>query len=241
MIEIIPAIDIIGGECVRLTQGDYARRDTYYKDPLDAALMYRDAGLGRLHMVDLDGAKQSFPANLDVLERVASRTGLDIQYGGGIKSREALEAIFSSGARRAICGSVAVTAPGDFRGWLREFGGGRIILGADVKEGFVATHGWLKASELTAEGIIGEFLADGLQQVICTEISRDGMLTGPAFDLYATLQKAFPDLDITASGGISGIGDIEKLNAMGMRSVIVGKAIYEGKITLEQITKLINP
>jgi phosphoribosylformimino-5-aminoimidazole carboxamide ribotide isomerase len=257
MIEIIPAIDIIGGECVRLTQGDYARKRTYYKDPLDAALQYADAGIRRLHIVDLDGAKLSKPANLAVLERVASRTDLDIQYGGGIKSGESLRAVLSFGARRAICGSIAVTEPETFRGWLRSAarhtdmnetsnnaahegsGCGSIILGADVREGKVATHGWLAESELTAEALIENFLADGLQQVICTEISRDGMLAGPAFELYAQLYARFPDLDITASGGIAKMDDIRRLNDAGVRSVIVGKAIYEGKISLEEIKNFI--
>ncbi|MDR2885349.1 MAG: 1-(5-phosphoribosyl)-5-[(5-phosphoribosylamino)methylideneamino]imidazole-4-carboxamide isomerase [Rikenellaceae bacterium] len=240
MIEIIPAIDIIGGECVRLTQGDYAQKQTYYKDPLDAARQYADAGIRRLHMVDLDGARQSKPANLAVLERVAAKTNLEIQYGGGIKSSEALQSVLSAGARRAICGSIAVTEPETFRGWLHEFGGAAIILGADVREGHVATHGWLSESELTAEALIEIFLADGLQQVICTEISRDGMLTGPAFDLYAQLYKSFPALDITASGGISAMDDIRRLDAGGVCSVIVGKAIYEGCISLEEIKKYIQ-
>lgn len=239
-IQIIPAIDIIGGECVRLTQGDYDRMTTYFKDPSDAAMRYRDAGLERLHLVDLDGAKAAFPANLAVLEKIAARTGMDIQYGGGIKSREALQAVFDSGANRAICGSVAVTAPEDFRAWLVEFGGGRIILGADVKDGFVATHGWLETSSVTAEDIISGFIPDGLTQVICTDISKDGMLAGPDADFYVGLQERFPGVDITVSGGISSIADIRTLAARGLRSVIVGKAIYEKRITMEEIQNFIS-
>ncbi len=235
MIEIIPAIDIIGGQCVRLTQGDYDRRETYYDDPLDAAKMYEQAGVRRLHMVDLDGAKESFPANLAVLERVSAHTNLDIQWGGGIKSEKALEAVFAAGARRAICGSVAVSHPEQVRGWLARFGGGKIILGADVKNGMVATHGWLATSGITAAQLIASFLDEGLQQVICTEISRDGMLQGPAFGLYNELYTQFPTLDITASGGISGLDDILRLDKAGVRSVIVGKAIYENKISMEQL------
>ena len=240
MIEIIPAIDIIGGRCVRLTQGDYARRTEYSKNPVDIALAYRDAGLKRLHMVDLDGAKESYPANLAVLEKVAAQTGLDIQYGGGIKSREALSALFDSGASRAICGSVAVKEPELFREWLLEFGGGKIILGADIKDGRVATHGWLQTSELSATQLIQDFAGDGVAQVICTDISKDGMLAGPSFGIYEALQSEFPRIDITVSGGISAMGDIEELDRMGLRSVIVGKAIYEGRITLEQIENFIN-
>lgn len=235
MIEIIPAIDIINGECVRLSQGDYAQKTTYFKDPAEVAERFRDAGIRRLHLVDLDGAKSAEPKNLAVLEKVAARTGMDIQYGGGIKSAEALRAVFNSGANRAICGSVAVTQPEAFRGWLKEFGAAKIILGADVKNGFVATHGWLESSEVSAETLVGQFAGDGLSQVICTDISKDGMLAGPAFDLYEELQGRFPEIDITVSGGISSLGDILKLNEMGLRSVIVGKAFYEGRITLKQL------
>lgn len=235
MIEIIPAIDIIGGECVRLSQGDYDKKTTYFKDPSEVAVRFRDAGIRRLHLVDLEGAKASEPKNLAVLEKVASRTGMDIQYGGGIKSAQALQAVFDSGANRAICGSIAITNSEAFRGWLDDFGPSKIILGADVKNGFVATHGWLESSEVTAQTLISQFEVDGLSQVICTDISKDGMLQGPTFDLYQQLQAQFPAIDITVSGGISSIEDIVKLNEMALRSVIVGKAFYEGRITLKQL------
>ena len=236
MIEIIPAIDIIGGECVRLTRGDYDLKKSYSKDILSVARGYEDAGVKRLHMVDLDGAKQSFPQNLVALEKVALGTSLDIQYGGGIKSEEALVRVFDSGANRAICGSVAATEPDEFRRWLAMFGDAKLILGADVKDGFVATHGWLKTSRLEAGELIEMFLPGGLSQVICTDISKDGMLEGPSFGLYESLQAAYPKVDITVSGGISSMDDIRRLDGMGMRSVIVGKAIYEGKITLNDIS-----
>lgn len=239
-IEIIPAIDIIDGACVRLTQGDYAQQTTYFKDPSEVAARYRDAGLRRLHLVDLDGAKNASPVNLAVLERIASRTGMDIQYGGGIKNRMALQSVFDSGAGRAICGSAAVTKPDEFREWLTEFGTDRIILGADVKEGVVATHGWLESSQLTAGQLISGFVPDGLSQVICTDISKDGMLQGPSFELYEELQKLFPRVDITVSGGISSMADIEKLDRMNLRSVIVGKAVYEGRISLAEIENYIK-
>ncbi|MDR2911746.1 MAG: 1-(5-phosphoribosyl)-5-[(5-phosphoribosylamino)methylideneamino]imidazole-4-carboxamide isomerase [Alistipes sp.] len=235
MIEIIPAIDIIGGECVRLTQGDYSQKSVYFKDPADVAERYRDAGIRRLHLVDLDGAKASEPRNLHVLERVARRTGLDIQYGGGIKSAESLRSVLEAGARRAICGSVAVGQPEMFEEWLAEFGTARIILGADVRDGRVATHGWLRESELTVEGLIRRFAGAGLSQTIVTDISRDGMLSGPAFELYSALQGAFPEVDVTASGGISNAADIVRLDELGIRSVIVGKALYENRITLEEL------
>ena len=235
MIEIIPAIDIIGGEAVRLSQGDYAQKTTYFKDPSDVAVMFRDAGIRRLHLVDLDGAKAAEPKNLAVLEKIVARTGMDIQYGGGIKSAKALKDVFGSGAGRAICGSIAVTAPDAFREWLTEFGAHKIILGADVKNGCIATHGWLESSEVSPQTLIGQFADNGLSQVICTDISKDGMLQGPTFSLYENLQKSFPNIDITVSGGISSMDDIMKLDEMGLRSVIVGKAFYEGRITLKQL------
>lgn len=238
MIEIIPAIDIIGGECVRLTQGDYSQKTVYYKNPADVALRYEDAGLRRIHLVDLDGAKASRPENLRVLEEVARRTGLDIQYGGGIKSTESLRSVLDAGANRAICGSIAVAQPALFGNWLDEFGPGHIILGADVKEGKVATHGWLETSHVGADELIRRFA--GLTQVICTDISKDGMLQGPSFDLYRALQDEFPDIDVTVSGGISSIGDIRRLDRMGLRSVIVGKALYEDKISLREISEIIK-
>jgi phosphoribosylformimino-5-aminoimidazole carboxamide ribotide isomerase len=240
MITIIPAIDIIGGECVRLTRGDYASKSVYYKDPVEAALRYADAGVGRLHLVDLDGAKSSAPKNLAVLERVAVRTGLDIQWGGGIKNADSLRSVLDAGAKRAIIGSIAASQPEMFEGWLAEFGPERIILGADVRDaagGRIATHGWLEESALTAESLIARFAARGLEQAIVTDISRDGMLAGPAVELYTALQSAFPRVEITASGGISSAADIARLDEQNIRSVIVGKALYENKITLEELKK----
>ncbi|MBE5034239.1 1-(5-phosphoribosyl)-5-[(5-phosphoribosylamino)methylideneamino]imidazole-4-carboxamide isomerase [Gallalistipes aquisgranensis] len=235
MIEIIPAIDIIGGECVRLTQGDYGRKTTYFKDPAEVAARYESIGLRRIHLVDLDGAKASAPANLKVLERVAARTGLDIQWGGGIKSADSLRAVLESGANRAICGSVAVTDPEAFAEWLAGFGPDHVILGADVRDGKVATHGWLRESELGVEELIDRFAPCGLNQVICTDISKDGMLQGPSFGMYGRLQTRYSVINITVSGGIGSLDDILKLNDMGLRSVIVGKAIYEGRITLKEL------
>ncbi len=235
MIEIIPAIDIIGGECVRLTQGDYGRKTTYFKDPAEVAARYESIGLRRIHLVDLDGAKASAPANLKVLERVAARTGLDIQWGGGIKSADSLRAVLESGANRAICGSVAVTDPEAFAEWLAGFGPDHVILGADVRDGKVATHGWLRESELGVEELIDRFAPCGLNQVICTDISKDGMLQGPSFGMYGRLQTRYSVINITVSGGVGSLDDILKLNDMGLRSVIVGKAIYEGRITLKEL------
>ena len=220
---------------MRLTQGDYARQTTYYKDPVEVARRYEDCGIGRLHLVDLDGAKAARPVNLGILERISAATRLEVQYGGGIKSRDALRSVFDSGARRAICGSVAVTKPEAFKEWLVEFGPARVILGADTRDGRVAINGWLEASTIGVGELIGQFRTEGLSQVICTDISRDGMLTGPSYGLYVKLQGMFPEIDITVSGGISSWDDILELDHLGLRSVIVGKAIYEGRITFEML------
>lgn len=239
-IEIIPATDIIGGACVRLTQGDYGRRTTYYSDPFEAALRFEETGIRRLHMVDLDGAKAAQPRNLAVLERIASKTALEVQYGGGIKSRQALFDVFAAGARRAICGSLAVREPERFAEWLTEFGPERLILGADIRDGSVAIQGWLESSALTAPQLIERFIPQSLTQVICTDISRDGMLCGPSAAFYADLQGRFPAVEITVSGGISSMDDIEELDRQGLRSVIVGKAFYEGRITLKDLERCLR-
>lgn len=236
MITVIPAIDIIGGQCVRLTKGDYSQK-TSYGDPLDMAKSYEAIGLKRLHVVDLDGAKSSLPVNLSILEQIASATNLDIQWGGGVKSREALLQVLQAGASRVICGSVAISNPEMFSEWLSEFGSHRIILGADVKDGFVATHGWLRSSQTTLDELLLDFEAQGLSQSIVTDISRDGMLGGPNFELYEHLQGAFDRVDITVSGGISSMADLDRLDAMSLRSVIVGKAIYEGRIELKVLER----
>ena len=199
------------------------------------ALRYQDIGISRLHVVDLDGAKSSSPKNLHVLEEIATRTSLDIEWGGGIKSDEALRDAFNAGAGHLIIGSVAVSNPDLFARWLGEYGGGRLILGADIHEGRMAINGWLEESEQTIEELIERFIPHGLSEVICTDIAKDGMLQGPTFDLYARLQAAYPEQDIIVSGGISSMDDIRRLNEMRLRHVIVGKAIYEGRITLEEL------
>ena len=206
---------------MRLTQGDYGRRTTYYRDPLEAAQRFEEAGIRRLHMVDLDGAKASEPRNLAVLERVATKTTLEVQYGGGIKSRGALRSVFDE----------------SFAEWLAEFGGGKLILGADIRDGAVAVQGWAERSEMTAQELIARFAPQGLAQVICTDIARDGMLCGTSAEFYAGLQGQFPGVEITVSGGIASMTDIEALDGAGLRSVIVGKALYEGHITLEELKR----
>jgi len=235
MIEIVPAIDLIGGKCVRLTAGDYAAKKMYGCDPVDMAMKFADCGVGRIHVVDLDGAKASTTVNLKVLEKMAAKTGVEIEWGGGISGLQELNDVFNAGATQAIIGSVAALRPAEFSQWLLEFGPEKIILGADVKNGGIAVKGWQQKTDLSFEELLGWFLDDGLKYVISTEISRDGMLCGPAFDFYSRMLEKFPGLVFTASGGISCMADIEKLDAMGMQKVIVGKAIYEEKISLKDI------
>jgi phosphoribosylformimino-5-aminoimidazole carboxamide ribotide isomerase len=231
--DIIPAIDILSGRCVRLTQGDYGRKKEYSSDPVEVARTFEQAGAKRLHLVDLDGARSAAPQNLDVLRSIVSATSLVVEFGGGIKSEASLEAVLEAGARYAICGSIAVTAPDTFSAWLDQYGD-RIILGVDVRGGLVATHGWLKTSRLTAVDAISSW-RDRIKQVIVTEIDRDGMLRGVNLEFYAGLQQQFPGQDIVVSGGIGTIEQLAELKAAGIRAVIVGKALYEGRIKLESL------
>ncbi len=237
MIQIIPAIDIIEGKCVRLVQGNYGNCTTYSSTPLDMAKLYADCGIERIHVVDLDGAKSSAPKNLAVLEEISNGTNLQVEWGGGIKSRESLGSVLDAGARYAIIGSMAAQQPHLFAQWLDEFSADRLILGADIKNGKVSINGWQEEIPLDIDELIEKFIPDGLNQVICTDISKDGMLAGPAFELYTTLQKKYSGIDITVSGGISSMDDIRKLDTLGLRKVIVGKAIYENRITLKELEK----
>lgn len=240
MIEIIPAIDLIDGNCVRLSQGDYDRRSVYASTPVEMARRYADAGVKRIHIVDLDGAKAGAPQNLRVLEEVASLGTLAIEWGGGIKDTDAIRTVFDSGVSSAIIGSVAVKHPELMEKWLTAYGGSKVILGADLRNGKVAVNGWLDSSSLSADDLINHFRPFGLTEVITTEISCDGMLAGPATDLYLGLMERHPDMIFTVSGGISSMDDIEKLDHLGMKRVIVGKAIYEGRITTDQIASFIH-
>lgn len=236
-VEIIPAIDIIEGRCVRLSQGDYAQTKVYDASPVDMAKRYADCGVKRIHVVDLDGAKSSSPRNLKTLEKMAVGADVEIEWGGGIKSEESLRALFDYGATYAIVGSVAAQNQMLFAEWLARYGGERMVLGADVRDGKVAVNGWQQEVELTIDDLVGEFLPLGLSQVICTDISRDGMLQGPSFELYTRLQEQYGAVDFTVSGGISAMKDIEECNRLGLRKVIVGKAIYENRITLKDIER----
>lgn len=232
---ILPAIDIIGGRCVRLSQGDYNQQTQYEATPVDMVKQYVAHGFKRIHVVDLDGAKASSPQNLDTLSELAAVPGAEIEWGGGIKSVEALRAVLDAGAKYAVVGSVAAKQPELFEQWLRMFGPERIVLGADVREGRVAVNGWQEEMDVTIDDLVDRFLKYGLSQVICTDISRDGMLQGPATELYVRLQKKYPEVDFTVSGGISSMADIHALKAAHLRRVIVGKAIYEGRITLDEL------
>jgi phosphoribosylformimino-5-aminoimidazole carboxamide ribotide isomerase len=238
---ISPAIDIINGRCVRLSQGDYDRVSTYDADPADMARRFLDHGMTRIHVVDLDGAKSGAPQNLRTLERIASVAPgtVRVEWGGGVKSAQALTDSFNAGASHVIVGSVAARQPELFEKWLAQFGGERIILGADLKDGKVAVNGWLEQAELTADDLLHRFLPHGLEQAICTDVSRDGTLSGPAWELYARLMEAFPRVKFTVSGGVATIGDIQRVEQMQIHAVIVGKAIYEGRISLSELEKYV--
>lgn len=236
MIQIIPAIDIIDGRCVRLTKGDYSLKTVYDGAPEDVALSYADCGVRRIHIVDLDGAKLSRPQNLRSLEKIASRINCEIEWGGGIKDDRALRDVFNAGGTKAIVGSVAALKPELFELWLKRYGKA-MILGADIREGKVSVSGWQEDTPLRVEDMVERFAPFGLEEVIVTDISRDGMLQGPSDSLYTALQERYPANSFTVSGGISSMADIERLNALGLRKVIVGKAIYEKKISLKDIEK----
>lgn len=234
MTELIPAIDIIEGRCVRLTKGDYGEKKVYDYSPLEMALRYSDCGIRRIHLVDLDGAKASKPVNLKILEQLSSALSIELEWGGGISCSDALASVFSAGATHAIIGSVAALNPGLFSEWLRLYGK-KMILGADVRNGMVSVKAWTESAGLKIDELIGKFLDKGLSEVICTDINRDGMLKGPSFELYTTLKSRFPLLSLTVSGGISSMDDIRKADSLGLDKVIVGKAIYENRITLEDL------
>jgi len=234
-IEIIPAIDIIDGKCVRLSQGDYDQKTVYDESPLDMAKRFEAAGIRRLHLVDLDGAKAEHIVNHKILEEIAAQTKLVIDFGGGLKSDKDLEIAFKSGASMVTGGSIAVKERDTFLHWLDKYGANKIILGADAKDGMIAVSGWQESTSLHVIDFISEYHEKGIKKVISTDIERDGMLEGPAFVLYQEMKIILPDIEIIASGGISSMNDILKLDEMGISGVITGKAIYEGKLSLTDI------
>ena len=233
-IELIPAIDIINGQCVRLTKGDYDQKTVYGK-PLDMALEFERIGFQRLHVVDLDGAKSKHIVNDAVLKAITTETKLTVDFGGGIKTDEDLEKAFASGASMVTVGSIAVTQPELFMGWLEKYGAGRMILGADVRNGKISINGWKEDSEEDLLPFLKKYIDAGVRNVLCTEISKDGTLAGPAIDLYCRVMEAYPELHLIASGGVSSIDDIKALDQAGIPAVVFGKAIYEGRIDLREL------
>jgi phosphoribosylformimino-5-aminoimidazole carboxamide ribotide isomerase len=239
MIQVIPAIDIIDGKCVRLTQGDYGQKKIYNEDPAEVAKEFEDAGIKRLHLVDLDGAKEKRIINHKVLEKIANSTDLVIDFGGGIQSDMDIQKAFDVGAKMITGGSIAIKNQEMFLGWLERFGPEKIILGADAKDEKIAISGWQESTEVSVFDFIQEYLKKGIKYTISTDVAKDGLLQGPSFDLYEKMQVKFSDLHIIASGGVSEMKDLEKLNDQGVFGVIVGKAIYEGKISLKELEKFI--
>lgn len=240
MIQIIPAIDLIEGKCVRLSQGDYDQKTVYHDDPVQVALSFQQAGIQHIHVVDLDGARSKHIVNTPVLQALKQQTGLSVDFGGGIKTHEDMKLAIQSGANQVTVGSVAAQKPELFLEWLQTYGPDRLILGADVRDKKIAINGWKEDSQLELISFLKPFIEAGVKYVLCTDISRDGMLTGPAIDLYQELQDAYPTARFLASGGVQGMDDIEALDAVGVYGVITGKAIYEGRITLEDIKNYIQ-
>lgn len=240
MIKIIPAIDLIDGKCVRLTEGDFSTKKEYGADPLEMARRFEAAGITRLHLVDLDGARSGSIQQHKILERIATHTALAIDFGGGLRSDEDLKIAFESGANQVTGGSVAVNNPEIFSRWISAHGGEKIILGADARNGRIATSGWEKSSGPELLEFIGKWIKKGIQYCISTDVAKDGRLQGPSFGMYEQIQQNHADLKLIASGGVSTMQDILDLNTAGIHGVIVGKAIYEGRIQLSEINTLIS-
>lgn len=234
---IIPAIDIINGKCVRLTQGDYNQKKEYADNPAAVAKQFEEAGIGRLHVVDLEGAKASQPVNLDSLKAITSGTDLKVDFGGGVKSNEAIAAVFEAGAHQVTAGSIAVKNPALVSQWIDQYGADRIILGADVIDEQIAIHGWQENSGLGLFNFLSQFVKQNIKYCICTDVSKDGLLQGPSFDLYQKIMDRFPDIKLITSGGVSNIEDLHRLQEMGVYGTIVGKAYYEGHIILEELAQ----
>ena len=234
MIELIPAIDIIDGKCVRLTKGDYNTK-TVYGNPVEMALMLADKGFERLHIVDLDGAKSKHIVNVKVLSEITSKTKLKVDFGGGIKTDDDIKMAFDNGAALVTIGSVAISNPELFDGWLEKYGADKIILGADVRNGRISINGWKEDSDTKLLPFLERYVKHGVKNVLCTEISKDGMMGGTAVQLYSEIMNAYPTLHLIASGGVSKQEDINELNRRGIPAVVFGKSIYEGKIDLDKL------
>jgi phosphoribosylformimino-5-aminoimidazole carboxamide ribotide isomerase len=237
MIEIIPAIDIIEGKCVRLTRGDYSTTKVYNEDPVMMAREFESRGIGRLHLVDLEGAKSKHVVNQNVLKNITEHTNLKVDFGGGIKSGKDIEIAFEYGASQVNIGSLAVTNPDLMKSWIRTYGPEKIILGADVSEEMIATHGWKKQSDLSLWEFLSLYIEEGIKYVVCTDISKDGMMQGPAIDLYAKIMSKYPEIHLIASGGITTLDDVRKLVQQKIYGAIIGKALYEGRLDLDELLK----
>ncbi len=237
--EIIPAIDLIDGKCVRLTEGDYAQKKVYHEDPLEVARSFEDAGLKRLHLVDLDGARLGAVQNWKVLERIASKTSLVVDFGGGIKTEEDVKIVLSSGAAYVTIGSMAVNRPDTFSMWMQTYSSEKFLLGADVKNECITIGGWLETTDISIFDFLEGYLLKGIRQVFCTDVSKDGRLEGPSVDLYKKIRSRFPDLYFIASGGVSSMDDLISLKEIGCHGAIVGKAIYEGRIQVKDLEQFI--
>lgn len=237
MIEIIPAMDLIGGKCVRLTQGDFAQKTVYSDDPLETAKRFESAGLSRLHMVDLDGARSGSPANLGVLERVASGTGVLIDYGGGVKTEADVLAVLNCGASIVNVGSMAVRDSATFLEWIEKFGAETILLGADVKNGNIAIDGWKNETQMPIIKFLREYAERGITKTFVTDIASDGAMAGPSIELYEQIIAEVKGIGLIASGGVRSVDDIDELDAIGCRGVIIGRALYQHNIKLEELVK----
>lgn len=233
--ELIPAIDIIDGQCVRLTKGDYAQKTVYRNHPWEVAKEFETYGFKRLHVVDLDGAKAKHIVNSDVLQKITTETSLTVDFGGGIKTDEDIEKAFANGAQMVTVGSIAVTNPELFLSWIKKYGADRMILGADVRNGKISINGWKEDSSEDLLPFLRKYVDAGVTNVLCTEISKDGTLQGPAIDLYKRIMQEYPNLHLIASGGVSSIDDIKALEKAGIPAVVFGKAIYEGRINLKEL------
>jgi len=235
--EVIPAIDIIEGKCVRLTQGDYSQKKVYNENPLEVALQFEGAGLSRLHLVDLDGAKAGAVRNWKVLERIATKTSLKIDFGGGIKTETDVDIVFNSGAILATIGSIAVKDENLFSEWINRYGAEKFFLGADVKNEKIAVSGWQETTDIWIYDFIEKYISKGLKQIFCTDVSKDGLLQGPSLDLYKNIVGKFSSHHFIASGGVSDIDDVYRLEEVGCKGVIIGKAIYENRISVTSLSK----
>ena len=237
MFQLIPAIDLINGQCVRLTQGDYGQKTVYSEDPLEIAKAFEGAGIQRLHLVDLDGAKAKKIVNAAVLERIASNTSLHIDFGGGVQSDEMIDTAFSAGAAQITAGSIAVRNPALVCEWLQKYGSEKIILGADAQDEMIAVSGWQENSNISIFDFLKDYTAKGAKYVISTDVAKDGLLQGPSFDLYEKIHASSPSLSVIASGGVACMEDLVRLREMNLFGVIVGKAFYEGRISLADLAK----